>query len=58
VVVVLEDAPMGVTSAEAAGCRVIAVPDHAVIEPTARRFVVPSLEAVDLELLSRLIAVQ
>jgi HAD superfamily hydrolase (TIGR01509 family) len=57
-VVALEDSPMGVASAEAAGCRVIAVPDHAVIKPTPRRIVVPSLEAVDLALLRRLIAVR
>jgi HAD superfamily hydrolase (TIGR01509 family) len=57
-VVALEDAPMGVASAEAAGCRVIAVPDHVAIDATPRRFVLPSLESVDLALLSQLIAVE
>jgi beta-phosphoglucomutase-like phosphatase (HAD superfamily) len=54
--VVLEDAPMGVASAEGAGCRVIAVPDHAVIEPTPHRLVFDSLAEVDLEVLRRLVA--
>ncbi|MDX6287217.1 MAG: hypothetical protein QOG53_2702 [Frankiales bacterium] len=54
--VVLEDSPMGVASAEAAGCRVIAVPDHAVIEETPRRRVVGSLEEVDLAMMRDLVA--
>ncbi|MCG6492850.1 HAD family phosphatase [Kitasatospora sp. A2-31] len=54
--VVVEDAPTGVRSAEAAGCPVIAVPSVAVIEPAPGRLVLPSLEQVDLELLRSLVA--
>ncbi|MCX5209360.1 HAD family phosphatase [Kitasatospora sp. NBC_00240] len=54
--VVVEDAPTGVRSAEAAGCPVIAVPSVAVIEPAPGRLVLPSLEHVDLELLRSLVA--
>ncbi len=39
----LEDSPNGVASAEAAGCRVIAVPSLAPIEPAPGRTVVHSL---------------
>jgi len=39
----LEDSPNGVASAEAAGCRVIAVPSLVPIEPAPRRTVVRSL---------------
>ena len=41
--VVLEDSPNGVASAEAAGCRVIAVPSLIPIEPAPGRTVVRSL---------------
>ncbi|MFC8451044.1 HAD family hydrolase [Kitasatospora sp. NPDC057223] len=54
--VVVEDAPTGVRSGEAAGCPVIAVPSVAAIEPGPGRLVVPSLEHVDLELLRSLVA--
>ncbi|MFI6446888.1 HAD family hydrolase [Kitasatospora sp. NPDC050543] len=54
--VVVEDAPTGVRSAEAAGCPVIAVPSVAVIEPAPGRLVLSSLEQVDLELLRSLVA--
>ena len=47
--VVLEDAPNGVASAEAAGCRVVAVPSVAPIEPTPTRIVVESLAAVQVD---------
>ncbi|MFL6240517.1 MAG: HAD family hydrolase [Actinomycetes bacterium] len=53
--VVLEDAPFGVASAEAAGCRVVAVPSVAPVEPTPGRTVVESLEDVDVECLLRLV---
>ncbi|HET6815704.1 MAG TPA: HAD family phosphatase [Mycobacteriales bacterium] len=46
-VVVLEDALHGVTSAESAGCVVVAVPSVAPIEPTARRPVVRRLTDID-----------
>ncbi|MFF2044305.1 HAD family hydrolase [Kitasatospora sp. NPDC058170] len=54
--VVVEDAPTGVRSAEAAGCPVIAVPSVAAIEPAPGRLVLSSLEQVDLELLRSLVA--
>jgi HAD superfamily hydrolase (TIGR01509 family) len=41
--VAIEDSPLGITSAEAAGCVVLAVPSEVVIEPTATRTVWPSL---------------
>ncbi|MEF9902786.1 HAD family hydrolase [Streptomyces sp. P9-A2] len=52
---VVEDTAIGVASAEAAGCHVVAVPSVAPIEAAARRTVVPSLEAVDLTFLHGLI---
>lgn len=48
---VVEDTMTGVTAAEAAGCRVVAVPSVAPIPPAARRTVVGSLEEVDLRFL-------
>ncbi|GAB7107255.1 HAD family phosphatase [Streptomyces phaeofaciens JCM 4814] len=48
---VVEDTATGVAAAEAAGCRVVAVPSVAPIPPGVRRTVVPSLEAVDLAFL-------
>ncbi|GGO82878.1 HAD family hydrolase [Wenjunlia tyrosinilytica] len=55
--VVVEDTPTGVASAEAAGCRVLAVPSVALIEPASGRTVVPSLEEVDLAFLRDLVTV-
>nr|BFD85765.1 HAD family phosphatase [Streptomyces sp. Xyl84] len=51
---VVEDTATGVAAAEAAGCRVIAVPSIAPIAPAARRTVVSSLEEVDLPFLQSL----
>ncbi|MFY4719536.1 HAD family hydrolase [Streptomyces sp. LaBMicrA B280] len=48
---VVEDTSTGVAAAEAAGCRVVAVPSLAPIGPAERRTVVPSLEHVDLAFL-------
>ncbi|MFJ9817238.1 HAD family hydrolase [Streptomyces sp. NPDC101151] len=48
---VIEDTATGVQAAEAAGCRVVAVPSVAPIAPTDRRTVVTSLEEVDLAFL-------
>lgn len=45
--VVVEDAPSGIASAEAAGCVAVAVPSIAPIEPTATRPVVASLPDID-----------
>ncbi|MFI9204515.1 HAD family hydrolase [Streptomyces sp. NPDC053048] len=52
---VVEDTLTGVTAAEAAGCRVVAVPSVAPIPPAAGRTVVRSLEEVDLSFLRGLI---
>lgn len=46
--VVFEDSPTGVRSAEAAGCRVIAVPGALPIEPAPGRTVIASLTEVGL----------
>ncbi|ANP54067.1 HAD superfamily hydrolase (TIGR01509 family) [Streptomyces griseochromogenes] len=48
---VIEDTATGVEAAEAAGCRVVAVPSVAPIAPAERRTVVTSLEEVDLAFL-------
>ncbi len=52
---VIEDTATGVAAAEAAGCRVVAVPSVAPIAPAAGRVVVGSLEEVDLAFLRKLI---
>ncbi|MBM9622553.1 HAD family hydrolase [Streptomyces zhihengii] len=52
---VVEDTATGVAAAEAAGCRVVAVPSVAPIQPAAGRMVVASLEEVDLLFLRTLI---
>ncbi len=54
--VVLEDSPTGVAAAEAAGCRVVAVPSVAPIDPVPGRHVTSSLDLVDVSLLRRLVA--
>jgi HAD superfamily hydrolase (TIGR01509 family) len=46
--VVLEDSPNGVAAAEAAGCRVIAVPNVAPVPPAPGRIIVGSLTEVSL----------
>jgi HAD superfamily hydrolase (TIGR01509 family) len=48
---VIEDTATGVAAAEAAGCRVVAVPSVAPIAPAAGRTIVTSLEDVDLPFL-------
>ncbi|PZT82782.1 HAD family hydrolase [Streptomyces sp. AC1-42W] len=53
---VIEDTATGVAAAEAAGCRVVAVPSVAPIAPAEGRVVVSSLEEVDLAFLRELIA--
>ncbi|MFD6418591.1 HAD family hydrolase [Streptomyces sp. NPDC060194] len=52
--VVVEDTATGIAAAEAAGCRVVAVPSVTAIAPAHRRTVVSSLEEVDLAFLRRL----
>jgi HAD superfamily hydrolase (TIGR01509 family) len=54
---VVEDTATGVASAETAGCKVVAVPSVAAIEPAVGRTVVGSLEEVDLPFLRSLITV-
>lgn len=46
--VAVEDSPTGVTSAERAGCPVLAVPSSLPIEDAPGRLIRPSLEQVDL----------
>ncbi|MFI1971035.1 HAD family hydrolase [Streptomyces cinnamoneus] len=53
---VVEDTLTGVRAAEAAGCRVVAVPSVAPIPPAAGRTVVGSLEEVDLSFLRDMIS--
>lgn len=52
---VIEDTATGVAAAEAAGCRVVAVPSVAPIAPAYGRMVVRSLEEVDLACLRGLV---
>ncbi|MEU3775031.1 HAD family phosphatase [Streptomyces sp. NPDC032472] len=52
---VIEDTATGVAAAEAAGCRVVAVPSVGLIPPAPGRTVVRSLEDVDLPFLRSLI---
>jgi HAD superfamily hydrolase (TIGR01509 family) len=51
----LEDSPNGVLSAEAAGCRLIAVPSLAPIPPRPGRVIAASLAEVDLARLRELV---
>jgi HAD superfamily hydrolase (TIGR01509 family) len=53
---VLEDAPSGIASAEAAGCLVVGVPDSVPLEPTPWRPVLSDLGEVDLTTLRELAA--
>ncbi|MFK0254610.1 HAD family hydrolase [Streptomyces sp. NPDC090445] len=52
---VIEDTATGVAAAEAAGCRVVAIPSVGLITPAPGRTVVRSLEDVDLPFLRALI---
>lgn len=51
---VLEDSPTGTLAGHAAGCRVVAVPHAAPVEPRERVTIVESLRHVDLAFLRRL----
>jgi HAD superfamily hydrolase (TIGR01509 family) len=53
--VALEDSPNGVSSAQAAGCQVVAVPGLVPIPPAAGRLVVSSLAEIDLARLRSLV---
>jgi HAD superfamily hydrolase (TIGR01509 family) len=54
--VALEDSPNGAASAEAAGCRLVAVPSLVPIPARPGRVVAASLREVDLAMLRRLVA--
>jgi HAD superfamily hydrolase (TIGR01509 family) len=54
--VVVEDTPAGVSSAEAAGCHVLAVPSSVPIPPAPGRVVLDTLERAGVPLLRRLAA--
>jgi HAD superfamily hydrolase (TIGR01509 family) len=54
--VVLEDSPNGVAAAEAAGCRVIAVPNVAPVPPAPGRVIVASLAELSLARLREIAA--
>jgi HAD superfamily hydrolase (TIGR01509 family) len=54
--VALEDSPKGVASAEAAGCRLVAVPSLVPIPAKPGRVVAGSLRQVDLAMLHRLVS--
>jgi HAD superfamily hydrolase (TIGR01509 family) len=53
--VAIEDSPTGISSAEAAGCVVLAVPHHVAIEPAPGRTIVSSLSGVTPDDLDRLV---
>jgi len=52
--VAIEDSPRGITSAEAAGCAVVAVPSEVPIEPGPHRVVIPSLVGITVDWLAQL----
>ncbi len=53
--VAIEDSPLGITSAEAAGCAVLAVPSEVEIEPAAGRTIRHTLEHVSVAELATLV---
>jgi HAD superfamily hydrolase (TIGR01509 family) len=53
--VVIEDSPIGLASAEAAGCAVLAVPSEVPIEPAPTRTVRPTLAGLTLDDLTGLL---
>ena len=55
-VVVLEDSPSGVASAQAAGLRVVMVPSVVALDPAPGRTVVGSLTEVDIDRLRSIVA--
>jgi beta-phosphoglucomutase-like phosphatase (HAD superfamily) len=52
--IALEDSPPGLTSATAAGCRVVGIPHMVPLEPGPGRVIIPTLAGVTLEALSEL----
>lgn len=53
--IAVEDTPLGVSAAEAAGCAVLAVPSTLPIENAYRRTVAPSLRGIDIHVLGALL---
>jgi HAD superfamily hydrolase (TIGR01509 family) len=53
--VAIEDSPLGIASADAAGCTVVAVPSEVPVEPASARVVVGSLRDVDIAFLRKLV---
>jgi HAD superfamily hydrolase (TIGR01509 family) len=53
--VAIEDSPLGIASAEAAGCAVLAVPSEVAIEPSANRTVRPTLAGLSVAELADLV---
>lgn len=53
-VVVLEDSPTGVRAGMSAGCRVIAVPDMAEVQPREGLTIISSLMEIDLDFLLKI----
>jgi HAD superfamily hydrolase (TIGR01509 family) len=53
--VAIEDSPLGITSAEAAGCAVLAVPSEVPIAPAATRTVLPTLAGLTVDALAVLV---
>lgn len=56
--VAIEDSPLGIASAEAAGCVLLAVPSEVLLEPAPGRTIVTSLDGVTVADLARLVAVR
>ncbi|HZC74285.1 MAG TPA: HAD family phosphatase [Jatrophihabitans sp.] len=53
--VAIEDSPLGITAAEAAGCTVLAVPSEIAIEPAPNRTVMASLVGLSVAQLAALV---
>ena len=53
--VAIEDSPIGIASAETAGCVVVAIPNDVDIEPAPTRHVLPTLAGVSVADLARLV---
>jgi len=51
--VAIEDSPAGATSAEAAGCHVVVVPNYVAVAPSERRTLLTSLEGIGVHDLAR-----
>lgn len=56
--VAIEDSPLGIASAEAAGCVLLAVPSEVPLEPAPGRTIATSLDGVTVADLARLVAVR